>query len=571
MKCHPAERVAEYRAKGCWTEETVDGLLRAQIARRPHAPAIVDPPNKKDLLGLSPFRLTWAELDERVDRLAAVLGAYGVRQGDVVAVQLPNSVEIVEASLAIIRLGAIVTPFPVQYREYELIQLGRLAKVTAFVTATRIGDRANAEAVRALRAEIPTLRTVLAVGPGAPEGVVALDEVLERPYNAAALRAYLDGLAVDPNDCVTICWTSGTEDTPKGVPRCSYDWLAICWACVDAPRLTENDVLLNPFPMANMAGIAGMFLPWLRVGCVLAQHHPFDLPTFLAQVAEERVTYTVAPPALLSMLLAREDILGRADISSLRLIGSGSMPLSPAMVAGWQERHGIGIINFFGSNEGVALLSDPVNIPDPAERARYFPRYGAEGIRWASRIADWMSVRLVDPTSGEEIAEPGRPGELAIKGPTLFAGYLAGTGAAEPFDADGYLRTGDVFEIAGDRAQYLRYVDRAKDLIIRGGMNIAPAEVEGLLSGHPRIAECAVVGYPDEVLGERCCLFAVPTPEASLGLDEVVAYLREQRIAPYKLPERLEIVDALPRNPLGKVVKHELRDRLAPGGSPSRS
>jgi acyl-CoA synthetase (AMP-forming)/AMP-acid ligase II len=258
-----------------------------------------------------------------------------------------------------------------------------------------------------------------------------------------------------------------------------------------------------------------------------------------------------------------EEILAKVDISSLRVIGSGSAPLSSWMVAGWKDRHGIDVTNFFGSNEGVALIGDPETIPDPELRARYFPRMGAAGYEWRNRGARGMQTRLVDLASGEEITEPGRPGELRIKGPTVFAGYLGGAGA-DAFDEDGFFRAGDVFEIAGegDDLRYYRYVDRAKDLVIRGGMNISPAEIEGLLAGHPQIAESAVVGYADPVLGERACVVVVPKAGETPTLEEVVAFLRDKQIASYKLPERLEIVDALPRNAVGKVLKRDLRARL---------
>src|SRR5207248_2721422 len=191
--------------------------------------------------------------------------------------------------------------------------------------------------------------------------------------------------------------------------------------------------------------------------------------------------YTVAPPTLLTMLLQRRDVLADADLSSLRVMGSGSAPLPPAMVRGWQER-GIPVINFFGSNEGAALVSDPATIPGPEERARFFPRPSLPGV----------DVRLVDLESGDDVDQPGRPGELRIAGPTVFAGYLDGT--QDPFDDTGFFCTGDVFEWADEGLQRLHHVDRAKDIVIRGGMNISAAEVEGLLAGHPKIAEVAVVG-----------------------------------------------------------------------------
>lgn len=244
------------------------------------------------------------------------------------------------------------------------------------------------------------------------------------------------------------------------------------------------------------------------------------------------------------------------------MIGSGSAPLSPAMVKGWQEVYGIGVINFFGSNEGISLLTAPRDVPDPEQRARYFPRYGVPGMTWSSRTAESVQVKLIDPATGKEVTEPGVPGELRIKGPMVFPGYVGGDRLPSPFDEDGFLKTGDIFTISGDRGQFLEYLDRAKDLVIRGGMNIAPAELENLIAGCPGVAEVCVVGVPDETLGERVCAVVVPAPGATVTLDDLVAYLREKKIASYKLPERLEIRPALPRNPLGKILKRELRAEL---------
>ncbi|MBP2325939.1 acyl-CoA synthetase (AMP-forming)/AMP-acid ligase II [Kibdelosporangium banguiense] len=549
MGLHPADRVAEYTSRGWWADETIDSLFTKQVAARPDALAVVDAPNKPTLAGLPAARWTFAELDAEVDRIGAALRRHGVRPGDVVGVQLPNIAELVATFLAIVRIGAVASPLPVQFREHELTTLPRIANFSAFVTAATVGDRKAAEIISGLGHDM----TVLAFGSPLPDNVIALD---------SEPQASVEPHPIDPNDCVTICWTSGTEATPKGVPRSHYDWIAIAEPCAGAPRLTAEDVLLNPFPVINMAAIAGTLIPWLRTGCVYALHHPFDLPTFLSQLTAEHVTYTLAPPALLTMLLHNENILSTVDISALRAIGSGSAPLPESMVRGWQERHGIAVINFFGSNEGVCLLSAPEDFPDPDIRARYFPRYGVSGMSWSAAVGERLSLRLVD-ASGTEITEPGVPGELRIKGPTVFAGYLPGTAEKDPFDEQGYLRTGDVFEIAGEDGQYLRYVDRSKDIIIRGGMNIAPAEVENLLAGHPDVAEVAIIGVPHEVLGEQACAVVVPAAGAEPSPQDLLDFLQSRKIASYKLPERFEFTTALPRNPVGKVLKRELRKKLA--------
>jgi acyl-CoA synthetase (AMP-forming)/AMP-acid ligase II len=558
---HPPERVAEYTGRGWWTDETVQQLFVDRVADRGTELAIVDPPNKADLVDLDPLRLTWSEVDAAVDRLAGGLLACGIGEGDVVAVQLPNIVELAVAYLAVWRVRGIVSPLPVQYRRHEIIELGRQAGVKAFLTADRILKRSSAQDVIALRDEVPSLETVLYYGPSEVPGAVSVDSVAADP---AAVHAYAAAHPVDPNDCITVCWTSGTESRPKGVPRAHYEWLVMSWDTVYSPSLTADSRILNPFPMVNMAGINGMFLPWLRTGCLLVQHQPFDLPVFLSQVQDEGITYTVAPPALLALLLQREELLADVDISTLRSIGSGSAPLQEWMVRGWYEKHGISIINYFGSNEGISLMTDVVLMTDPAQRAAYFPRYGS-GVEWTFPAAGRTAIKLVDPETGALVTEPGVPGELRLKGPSLFAGYLEGSGAADPFDDEGYLKTGDVFVIDGPNGEYLRYVDRAKDLIIRGGMNIAPAELETLIAAHSAVADVAVVGYPDEVLGERVAAIVVLRPGAEVAPGDLLAHLQAEQIASYKLPERVEFRSELPRNPVGKILKRKLRTELTGG------
>ncbi|MCB0035218.1 MAG: acyl--CoA ligase [Anaerolineales bacterium] len=559
MILHTRERIETYTENGWWGTETIDDLLHKWVAEKPEALAMVDPLNRADFTDGAPQKYTFAEVETAVQKLAAVLLANGIGQDDIVAIQLPNIAELVLSYLALSRIGAIATPFPVQYREFELEQLCDFVGAKAFITAAKIGERANAALVKGL--DLDSVQTVLAFGDSLPEGVVALSAALAGDGDTAALDGYLADLTVDANDTFTICWTSGTESRPKGVPRSHNDWIAIAKIVEHGAKVGPDDSMLTPFPLVNMGGIGGTLVPWLLSGCTFVIHHPFDMPTFFKQIVINKINYTLLPPAALNMLLMREEVLAQVDISSVRTIGSGSAPLSPWMVAGWQEK-GIYVTNFFGSNEGTALVSTPDDMPDPAKRAEFFPRFGVEGYEWSNPHLGGLQTRLVDLATGDEITEAGRPGELRIKGPTIFAGYFKSDD--NPFDGQGYFRTGDVFEIAGegDDARYYRFVDRAKDIIIRGGMNIAPAELEGLIQGHPKVAEAAVIGYPDEVLGEKSCVVVAPKPDQEVTLEEIVAFLREKKIASYKLPERLEIVSALPRNPVGKILKRDLREQL---------
>ncbi len=205
------------------------------------------------------------------------------------------------------------------------------------------------------------------------------------------------------------------------MPRNHNEWLTIGYGMVDTGMLEQGCHILNPFPLVNMAGIGGMLMSWLLTGGVFVQHHPFSLPVFLKQIATETIHFTVAPPAVLNLLLQNEALLASANIRSIKAIGSGSAPLSPWMVKTWQEKYGISIINFFGSNEGTTLISGSKEIPDPEQRAQFFPRFGAEGYNWPARIASQMQTKLVDLQTGETITEPG---ELLIQDAAVFSGYF---------------------------------------------------------------------------------------------------------------------------------------------------
>ncbi len=520
----------------------IDEMVRAAAGRRPEQLALADAPNRADVFGGEPRRFAWAQLDNAVDNLASALSDLGAKPGVGVAIQLPNVAELVISILATVRLGAVAVPFPIQHRAHELRHGFGTADIGLVITAERPDRPDQLATMASVMAElIPDAPLAVFGDPGSSNGVaIGLDT--DTPL------ARMTGSPVD--DVATVCWTSGTTGTPKGVPRTNAMWMASGRFQVEQLGITSDDRILCPFPVVNMAGIGGMLVPWAIAGATLHLHQPMSLPVFLGQLIGEKITYTVAPPPLLNMLLADESILAGADLSDLRKISSGSAPLDPWMVAGWQDK-GIEIVNVFGSNEGAAMLSTMASVPDPKQRARFFPRPNREGVK----------IRLIDLATGDVIDESGHVGELRFSGPTVFNGYLGSSG--EEFDSDGFYRTGDLFEWVDGASEprLLRFVDRAKDIIIRGGMNVSAAEVEGLVSSHDAVVECAAVAFADPVLGEKVGVFVVAAAGAAPTLDDITAHLRNLDVASYKHPERLEVVDELPRNPVGKVVKPELRDR----------
>jgi acyl-CoA synthetase (AMP-forming)/AMP-acid ligase II len=564
------EKIDQYTRAGWWGHQTLWDQFVHNRAAHPHTEAVVDACNRSDFAHGAPRRLTWDELGDEIDCFSTVLHAQGLRRDDIVVLHLPNSVEQYLAYMACARLGLIVTPVPVQYREHELSHVLSITQAAAVLTFTHIGKAGQGHHAAAMYQQLshahPSLRKVLAWGPQASEGVQSIEALMPgkmTPELHATLAQAESEAAITANDVFSICWTSGTEAAPKGVPRSHNEWLVVSPSIIEAAELKPGARLLNPFPFVNMSGLSTALATWLALGGTVVQHHPFNLSIFLKQLREERIDYTVAAPAILNMLLQDETLLAGIDFKRLRRMGSGSAPLSDWMVRGFAEKYGVQIVNYFGSNEGAALSGSDLDIPDPGLRSQYFPRAGVDGFNWHVSTTRKIKTRLVDLTTGEDITQSAQVGELRFSGPTVFSGYFrAPEVTARTFDAQGFYRTGDLFEIAGDQLQYYRYVGRSKDLVIRGGVNISSEEIEGLLAACPGVREVAVVGVPDHILGEKICACVVPIEGQEVSLHDLVQFLREhQRVAAYKLPEYLLPVAVLPRNPVGKILKRELREQ----------
>lgn len=554
MRTSTPERIHAMTEAGYWGSQTLHDCLDHWAQQTPQATAVVDQPNKQELTGRAPQRLNYAELDAAANRLASELLALGAAPGKRLMVQLPNISELVISYYACSRLGLVISPLPVQYGRHELQQLAGALDPWALLT---LADFRGADLAANAREALPAL-PVLGLG-----SEVFRDEAATDTAALDALNNYRQQHPVDANEILSVCWTSGTTGTPKGVPRSHNMWFAICRNTMAAGEYAKGEVLLAPFPLINMAGLSGFLFPSAVQGATLVLHHPMDPPLFLQQMQEEKVNFTIAPPALLNTLAHQPALWQRYDFSALRAVGSGSVPLSPAMIEVFERDYGKAIINFYGSNEGIALFSTPASAPSPEYRASLFPRLGITGMPWSGYSQESNITRVIDPATGETIEEPGVPGELCIGGPAVFDGYLDHDGEGV-FTADGLFRTGDLVEICGEPANYYRIVGRCKDIINRGGMKISPAELDTVLEGHPDLAEAAVCAYPDPMLGEKVCACIVPATGADTPtLEALGAWLLERGVAKFKLPERLEVLPQLPRNPVGKVVRGDLQQLVS--------
>ena len=530
------QRIRDLTKAGSWGSETLHGLLAKHARERPAELALKDQPNRVELTGDAPLSLSWAELDHASEALAIDLQELGVQAGDPLIVQLPNVVELAVTYYAASKLGAIVSPIPVQYSSHELQMMAAALGAGIVISMERLRDTRLAELARAA---LPGLQ-VVAFG-----SELQLDT---RPGSRRCRRGPEDANAV-----LSVCWTSGTTGTPKGVPRSHNMWLATGRYSMAAGSYTPGDVLLNPFPLVNMAALGGFLFPSALLGCAIVLHHPLDPALFLRQMQDEHITFTIAPPALLNQLAKSPDMWRQFDFSALRSVGSGSAPLAPWMIDTFSREYGVEVVNFYGSNEGISLFATPETAPEPEVRAAMFPRPPA-GAAIATRVAD--------PDTGAEVTGLGERGELLISGATVFDGYLDADNS-EVFSEDGFFRTGDLVELCGEGGNYYRIVGRCKDIINRGGMKISPAEIDVALEQHPDVVEAAVCAYADERLGEKiCACLVLPEDGTAPTLEALQAYLLEQGFARFKLPERIAVFEQLPRNPLGKVQRFALQETV---------
>lgn len=541
------EAIKYWTEKGAWGQKTFIDYFKENADANPDMECLVDPLNKEALLGLKPERLTFRQLEKAVDATAEGLVGRGMKKDDIVVVQLPNCWELAMLYLAITRAGGLISPVPMQWRRKELEYILRKTEAKAYITVKEFNKFSHADMGRELLSGSPLLRDIM-----------TLDEI--REMSQGDITGRLDSIPIDPNDIFTLCWSSGTEAEPKGCPLSHNNWLYQVSLCYDTAPIRKGDNLITAGPLVNMASIGTVFVEWLRYGGKFVLHHPFDGPTFIMQLISEEIHYTLLVPAVVNGLL-KHPLVDQFDLSKVNAITIGAAPPSLWSVQELKRRWGIEFGNIWGMNEGPANLSGPSNMPDVEMRVDHFPHFGKPGSTWSKGATAFLKLKVADPATGRELTSEGDVGELLYRGPNVIPGYFKSPELNEKaFDNDGFFHTGDLFQIKdGD---CIGFFDRTKDIIIRGGFNISAQEVENMLLGHPKIQDVAVVAMEDAVLGEKMCVYAVPQDGQPLSLEDVTSFMKELGVAIYKIPERLEIIEAVPRNPVGKILKNVLREDI---------
>lgn len=495
---------------------TVPALLGARAAVAPDAPAVVGRSGAGDYRTLSR-----AALDDAAARVAGGLAGRGVERGDRVAWILDNrgGADALVLYHAVLRLGAVNVPVNARLAAPEVEHIARHSGAALLVTAPEHRGRAT----------------------GASCPVVELDAADPFAPLRHAPAPVAEGIRdVDP---ANLLYTSGTTGRPKGVLHTHGSSLAAAIGWSDAFRLTPTDVLQSPFPITSGAGLHFNALSCLFAGaCVVVDD--YDTVASLALVAEVGATVYVAVPSIYAFWLDAPE-LAATPLGSLRVLDYGGASMPAALIE--RVRAAVpsaGLMQTYGLTE-----AGPGGCYLPEEYA--LARLGSIGNRCAGRFT---SVRVIDP-DGQDVG-PGGTGELVLRGPSVMEGYYRDEEATAAAFVDGWLRSGDVVRVDGDG--FLFHVDRRKDIIVRGGHNVASAEVEAALHSHPAVREAAVIGVPHPRLGEDVRAVVVLREGAEVTAGDLVAHCRGL-LADFKCPRGVEVVDVLPRNAAGKVLKQELR------------
>jgi fatty-acyl-CoA synthase len=475
----------------------------------------------------------YGALAVRVGEIASAFAAHGVQPGERVAWLGLNSPDMLAALFACARIGAIFMPL-----NWRLAAPEHQAMLRACPASLLVADEAFA-AITAAQQVAPATTTCVAIGPAVPGGWTGWKEFIERGAGRiAAARSH------PANAPVLLCYTSGSTGRPKGA-LLSQEALA-CNAdnSVDMHGLSRNDRLLTTLPLFHVGGLNIQTLPALREGCTVTLHPKFDPDATFDAIERDRITLTVLVPAQLDAMLAAPR-WNQADFSSLRMISTGSTQVPMRIIRAVHAR-GVPLVQVWGATE-----TGPIAACLHAEEAMRKP--GSTG-----RAARHCELRIAG-VGGEELP-PGTPGEVWVRGANVMSGYWDDPEASAKALAGGWFHSGDLGHL--DEEGYLTIDGRLKDMIISGGENVSPAEVEAVLLDCPDIAEAAVVGRPDPRWGEVVVAVVVPAPQVALERERVLG-LFEGRLARFKQPKDVIVVNALPRTAIGKVSKEDVRQLVA--------
>ncbi|ENL8521974.1 medium-chain fatty-acid--CoA ligase [Escherichia coli] len=523
------QRRAAYRQQGLWGDASLADYWQQTARAMPDKIAVVDNHGAS---------YTYSALDHAASCLANWMLAKGIESGDRIAFQLPGWCEFTVIYLACLKIGAVSVPLLPSWREAELVWVLNKCQAKMFFAPTLFKQTRPVDLILPLQNQLPQLQQIVGVDKLAPAtSSLSLSQIIaDNTPLTTAITTHGDELAAVP-------FTSGTEGLPKGVMLTHNNILASERAYCARLNLTWQDVFMMPAPLGHATGfLHGVTAPFL-IGARSVLLDIFTPDACLALLEQQRCTCMLgATPFVYDLLNVLEK--QPADLSALRFFLCGGTTI-PKKVARECQQLGIKLLSVYGSTESSPHAV--VNLDDPLSRFMHTDGYAAAGVE----------IKVVD--DARKTLPPGCEGEEASRGPNVFMGYFDEPElTARALDEEGWYYSGDLCRM--DEAGYIKITGRKKDIIVRGGENISSREVEDILLQHPKIHDACVVAMPDERLGERSCAYVVlKAPHHSLSLEEVVAFFSRKRVAKYKYPEHIVVIEKLPRTASGKIQKFLLR------------
>ncbi|APY04145.1 TPA: medium-chain fatty-acid--CoA ligase [Escherichia coli] len=523
------QRRAAYRQQGLWGDASLADYWQQTARAMPDKIAVVDNHGAS---------YTYSALDHAASCLANWMLAKGIESGDRIAFQLPGWCEFTVIYLACLKIGAVSVPLLPSWREAELVWVLNKCQAKMFFAPTLFKQTRPVDLILPLQNQLPQLQQIVGVDKLAPAtSSLSLSQIIaDNTPLTTAITTHGDELAA-------VLFTSGTEGLPKGVMLTHNNILASERAYCARLNLTWQDVFMMPAPLGHATGfLHGVTAPFL-IGARSVLLDIFTPDACLALLEQQRCTCMLgATPFVYDLLNLLEK--QPADLSALRFFLCGGTTI-PKKVARECQQRGIKLLSVYGSTESSPHAV--VNLDDPLSRFMHTDGYAAAGVE----------IKVVD--DARKTLPPGCEGEEASRGPNVFMGYFDEPElTARAMDEEGWYYSGDLCRM--DEAGYIKITGRKKDIIVRGGENISSREVEDILLQHPKIHDACVVAMPDERLGERSCAYVVlKAPHHSLSLEEVVAFFSRKRVAKYKYPEHIVVIEKLPRTASGKIQKFLLR------------
>jgi len=534
----PKKLRKEFIIKNYWINKTMSDFFDGTVKRYSDKEAII----------FGSQRITFNEFADHADALVSGLLKIGIRPKDLVSVQLPNWPEFCYLQVALGKIGAILGPLHMVFRERELLSMLKFCESKALVIPSEYRGFNYAETIRTLWPQLPDLKYVIVVGENIPQGMISFKELLSHDPNDG--RKQIEELSVDANDLCYLNFTSGTEGIPKGFLHTFNTILGGYYYYTRTEGESEEElakkVILAHSPMTHTFGFVVAYDPILN-GSKIVLVERYDPGEALELLEKEKITHMFGTPAHIIGLLNHEKF-GRYNLSSMREISIGGAPCPVELIKEIREKIGCYVTNIYGMGETIAHTKTRKN--DPPELI--FESVG--------KPIPGTEVGIFDDTRSNLLGI-GEIGEIAYRGPFLFICYFKDPQRTEETrNSEGWFFTGDMGVL--DEKGYLRLAGRKKDLINRGGTKIFPDDIENILHLHPKILKAAVIGMPDYRLGEKVCAYIIPKKGETITLEEVVQFMESQKVMKYKIPERIEVVDEFPMLPSGKIKKESLRQDI---------